>query len=1147
VDREKALEMALAQIDKQFGKGSIMKLGEHTNVGVESISTGALSLDLALGIGGLPRGRVVEIFGPESSGKSTLAMHVVAEAQRNGGVCAYIDAEHAMDPVYANAIGVNVDELLISQPDTGEQALEIADMLIRSGALDVLVIDSVAALVPRAEIEGEMGDSHMGLQARLMSQALRKLTGNLSRSRTICVFINQLREKIGVIFGCLSYATRVTLADGTQEKIGKIVNQKLPVEVLSYDPESGEVVPRKVTNWYDNGVADEFLQFTVARPGGNGRAQFAATANHLIQAPGGWREAGELLVGDRLMQSVPHYLSGLQWQVALGGLMGDSALSPTRSGHGARLRWGHGPKQVEYGDWKASLFANVTVSRSSNATGAVFHDVQSMAELAELRRAVYSDEGKVFSSDYLKHLTPLSLAIWYMDDGSFSLRAKGLQRRTADGSGRSDICVQAMEPTTRVRLAEYLADTWDIRPKLIERGGKAVLVFARDETTKLHALVAPFVHPSMQYKLLPRYRGRFAVEPVFVPMRHELVPMPIVDIKVKPKTRSMHRFDLEVEGTHNYFADGVMVHNSPETTPGGRALKFYSSVRLDIRRVETIKDGAEMIGNRARVKVVKNKCVAAGSLVFDPSTGESHPIERIVLDGVAEHIVAADKQGVLHARPIGERFVQGEREVITLRLSGGTTLRVTPDHKVFTDTGWVEAGALVPGDRLARPRRFGSFGAAEPITGDEARLLGYLIGDGYVGGKTPITFINTQEALRDDVIAIAANLGCDARTRGIETALSHRAGERNGVLDLARRAGIWGKLAPQKTIPSWLFADDVSAEVIGNLLFGLLESDGHVSREQTGAVRVGYSTTSQQLAQQLHWLLLRYGIVSSIRRRDPSSQRPSIVKGRRIQGKLPCWEVRITGIDNVERFAAAVPMWGPRGRALAEALSDPELAKHRGSQANYLPRSVTDAILEYLGHAGVTPALAAQLVGEGAGNPKLGLRQVLGTSRMRRDRVERLADALDSAFLQEILADELWYDRIVAVSEPQLAEVFDIEVDELHNFVVDGVVAHNCSAPFRQAEFDIMYGKGISREGSVLDVGVDLGIIKKSGAWFTYEGEQLGQGRENVKNFLGESPDLMIEISEKIRVASGLGDVDLTDLADLTEGSETIEDDVEVE
>ncbi len=201
VERDKALEMALGQIEKQFGKGAIMRMGENSHMQIESISTGALSLDLALGIGGLPRGRIVELFGPESSGTSTLAMHVVAEAQRNGGICAYIDAEHAMDPIYARAIGVNVDDLLISQPDTGEQALEITDMLIRSGALDVIVIDSVAALTPRAEIEGEMGDTHVGLQARLMSQALRKLTANLNKSNTIAIFINQLREKIGVMFG----------------------------------------------------------------------------------------------------------------------------------------------------------------------------------------------------------------------------------------------------------------------------------------------------------------------------------------------------------------------------------------------------------------------------------------------------------------------------------------------------------------------------------------------------------------------------------------------------------------------------------------------------------------------------------------------------------------------------------------------------------------------------------------------------------------------------------------------------------------------------------------------------------------------------------------------------------------------------------
>ena len=246
-DREKSLDTALAQIERQFGRGAVMRLGDDTRAPVEVIPTGSISLDAALGIGGLPRGRIVEIYGPESSGKTSLALHAVANAQKAGGIAAFIDAEHALDPDYAKKLGVDTDALLVSQPDTGEQALEIADMLVRSGAIDVVVIDSVAALVPRAEIEGEMGDSHVGLQARLMSQALRKLAGALNQTKTTAIFINQLREKIGVMFGCISSNTYITLADGSRERMGKIVDEKMQVEVLSYDRNSARSCRKRLS------------------------------------------------------------------------------------------------------------------------------------------------------------------------------------------------------------------------------------------------------------------------------------------------------------------------------------------------------------------------------------------------------------------------------------------------------------------------------------------------------------------------------------------------------------------------------------------------------------------------------------------------------------------------------------------------------------------------------------------------------------------------------------------------------------------------------------------------------------------------------------------------------------------------------------
>src|SRR6266508_3405830 len=341
-ERSKAIDQAMAQIEKQFGKGSIMRLGGTAGERIDVIPTGSLPLDLALGVGGLPRGRVVEIYGPEASGKTSLALHAAASVQKSGGTAAFIDAEHALDAGWARICGVNTDELLVSQPDNGEQALEIADTLVRSGAVDLVIIDSVAALVPKAEIEGEMGDAHMGLQARLMSQALRKITGTVSKTKTTVIFINQLREKIGVMFGCLSYTARVMTPAGKSVRIGQIVNQKLQVNVLTADLSTGNVVARPVTGWFNNGRATDMRLVRVHRPSGQGPAKFIATPNHAVLTPEGFAPLEELRPGDPVMTAQWFRLSELQSEFVKGSLLGDTCLGGPKKAHlrGIKIRLG---------------------------------------------------------------------------------------------------------------------------------------------------------------------------------------------------------------------------------------------------------------------------------------------------------------------------------------------------------------------------------------------------------------------------------------------------------------------------------------------------------------------------------------------------------------------------------------------------------------------------------------------------------------------------------------------------------------------------------------------------------------------------------------------------------------------------------------
>jgi recombination protein RecA len=659
--KDGALKAAMTQIERQFGEGSLMKLGDDAfKVDIAAVPTGALSLDLALGVGGVPRGRIVEIFGPESSGKTTLVYEIIAQAQRLGGVCAFIDAEHAIDPIYAGRIGVNVDELLVSQPDHGEQALEIADVLIRSGAVDIVAIDSVAALTPKAELEGQMGDQTVGAQARLMSQALRKLAGNLNRANTVCIFTNQIREKIGVMFGCFHYDARVVLADGSTEKIGKIVNQRMPVEVMSMDPATGTISPRKIVDYYNNGETDEWLQFEVAAAGGSGRRKFACTPNHLIFTPDGEKSAAEIDEGDEVLAAVKQYdLKEDQLKLMLGSILGDGSLRYA-SEQNVSFRVGHGVEQAEYCEWKHEMLAPFSNAIGNTGNGVGF-DTIPMNQLRWLHDAVYSDDGTRTVSDTLvEQLDERALAAWYCDDGSFS----GSYKRW--GNGKAVIYNKTLSDKDKERLADRCEELGMGRPTVTHRE----LLFSGERARKFQEKIAPYVHPSLEYKLHPDLRGRFGWHPdtsdahlngtrLKSRTNFKVAPMKVMRKYHKPATpRKRDRFDLQIEGNHTYLVDHVVVHNSPETQPGGRALKFYASQRIDIRRIETLKEGTEAVGNRVRAKIVKNKVAAPfRQAEFDIEYGVGISGEGCLLDLGVEHGIVA-KSGAFFSYE-GERLGQG--------------------------------------------------------------------------------------------------------------------------------------------------------------------------------------------------------------------------------------------------------------------------------------------------------------------------------------------------------------------------------------------------------------------------------------------------------------------------------------------------------
>jgi recombination protein RecA len=546
-----------------------------------------------------------------SSGKTTLALHAIANAQRAGGIAAVVDAEHALDMQYARNLGVDVQKLYLSQPDYGEQALEVVEGLVRSEHMALILVDSVAALTPKSEIDGDFGAAQMGSHARLMSQAMRKLTALAHKHNTLLIFINQIRMKIGVIFGCFSYGSRVTLADGGSMKIGQLVNQRLPLEVLSFNPETGQCEPRKITAWHDNGNADHFLQVIVEGVGGNGRATFGVTPNHMIFVPGaagGWNErpAGELVPGDMVGQRALIQFTDVQRQLAVASVLGDGSIRKAGR-HYTAMRFGHGPNQTDYARWKQEIMEGCVAWSGENASGGWSFDCRSSADMNAIHAEAYDGKDRRLSARVLQELTPFGVAVWAMDDGTFS----GSYARW--GHGKFEISAASYTHDERELMAARLEELGCGRPTV---GGHGRLVWSGDRNKQLNDRIAQFVPPCMDYKLHPNSRGRYQ-EPPDEPQqdRYQLVATPIVDIYEKPQTRSMHKFDLTIEGHHTYLVDGVAVHNSPETTTGGNALKFYASVRLDVRRTGAVKEGGAAktdkevatVGNTTKVVVKKNK------------------------------------------------------------------------------------------------------------------------------------------------------------------------------------------------------------------------------------------------------------------------------------------------------------------------------------------------------------------------------------------------------------------------------------------------------------------------------------------------------------------------------------------------------------
>lgn len=648
------LNTIIKELEKKYGEGTVFKFSDKKRVDIETIPTGSISLDYALGIGGIPRGRIIEIFGPESSGKTTLALSIIAQAQKQGLKCAFIDAEHSLDPDYAENIGVKLDQIVISQPNSGEQALDIVESFVRSGEIGLIVVDSVAALTPQAEIDGVMGQMHIGLQARLMSQALRKLTAIASKSKTTILFVNQIRMMIGIKWGCVHSNTYVHTSNG--KKLARKIQKNDSLVSLNLNTNTFE--DTKVDAIFDNGRASDrkdFIKLKIQSKDNNLYQIVVLTKNHKVLTKEKWKEADKLTVNDRLVSWVNSDISKKQEQIIIGSLFGDGQITQRSLNSLSYQLILRNSTQPEYLSWKIknlNCFKFIK-KRKTNYFSEWYEKIQYFYEHfyrnanAEKNKLISEKRYRIPSDEIIKNADILAFAVWYMDDGSFSLK----KNKYVQNNRTATISVKRIKEQPVIKKIIKRMKNLGWTGISFDQEG---IYFDKTSFTKFSEDIKRYVIPEMQYKLLPEHRNQYEFE---ILNKRQSIRIPIYlnyldSLEISNKeAQSLKKIDFKTDCLtymvgSSAKTNGIVIHNSPETTSGGTALKFYTSVRIEIRRAAKLKKEEEIIGNRVKVKVAKNKLAAPFKMTeFDIIFNKGISYEGDVLSfGIKKEVIK--KEGI---------------------------------------------------------------------------------------------------------------------------------------------------------------------------------------------------------------------------------------------------------------------------------------------------------------------------------------------------------------------------------------------------------------------------------------------------------------------------------------------------------------------